>query len=169
LIGRALRPHGGSRGREFGAAGVQDVRAIGSRVQIWRTPITTPIPSVTLACLNPPCLRADAVLYTSLTFFSSQVFFVLGRARSDTPLLFPHSPGAQAPALAVMCPLLIKGLKEETPIKRKAANIISNMSKLVTSAADADAFLPKLLPRLEVCWLPCFGCRTVPQTCRTGR
>lgn len=50
----------------------------------------------------------------------------------------------------MMCPLLIKGLKEETPIKRKAANIIANMSKLVTSAADGDTFLPKLLPRLEV-------------------
>jgi hypothetical protein len=49
-----------------------------------------------------------------------------------------------------MCPLLIKGLKEETAIKRKASNIISNMSKLVTNPSDADAFLPKLLPRLEV-------------------
>lgn len=44
-------------------------------------------------------------------------------------------PPRQAPALAVMCPLLIKGLKEETAIKRKAANIISNMSKLVTVPA----------------------------------
>lgn len=50
----------------------------------------------------------------------------------------------------MMCPLLIKGLKEETAIKRKAANIIANMSKLVLVPADADTFLPKLLPRLEV-------------------
>ncbi|GLC54208.1 hypothetical protein PLESTB_000835000 [Pleodorina starrii] len=85
------------------------------------------IPSF-LTCIRKPKETPEAVLKLSGTTFVQAV---------------------EAPALAVMCPLLIKGLKEETAIKRKAANIISNMSKLVTSAADADAFLPKLLPRLE--------------------
>ncbi|KXZ51764.1 hypothetical protein GPECTOR_11g208 [Gonium pectorale] len=85
------------------------------------------IPSF-LSCIRKPKETADAIIQLSATTFVQAV---------------------EAPALAVMCPLLIKGLKEETPIKRKAANIISNMSKLVTSPADADAFLPKLLPRLE--------------------
>lgn len=55
----------------------------------------------------------------------------------------------EAPALAVMVPLLLKGLREETPIKRKTAVIIANMSKLVTNPLSASCFLPKLLPRLE--------------------
>ncbi|EFJ53037.1 hypothetical protein VOLCADRAFT_72263 [Volvox carteri f. nagariensis] len=85
------------------------------------------IPSF-LSCIRKPKETAEAVIKLSGTTFVQAV---------------------EAPALAVMCPLLIKGLKEETAIKRKAANIISNMSKLVTSAADGDTFLPKLLPRLE--------------------
>lgn len=51
----------------------------------------------------------------------------------------------EAPALAVMVPLLMKGLKDEqaTPIKRKACVIITNMSKLVNSPTDASNFLPR--------------------------
>ncbi|KAG2490532.1 hypothetical protein HYH03_010927 [Edaphochlamys debaryana] len=81
-----------------------------------------------LLCIKKPKEVADSVIKLSGTTFVQAV---------------------EAPALAVMCPLLIKGLKEETAVKRKAANIISNMSKLVINPADADAFLPKLLPRLE--------------------
>ncbi|KAG2423269.1 hypothetical protein HXX76_015419 [Chlamydomonas incerta] len=81
-----------------------------------------------LTCIRNPKEVAEAILKLSGTTFVQAV---------------------EAPALAVMCPLLIKGLKEETAIKRKAANIIANMSKLVLVPADADTFLPKLLPRLE--------------------
>jgi elongation factor 3 len=49
----------------------------------------------------------------------------------------------EAPALAVMIPLLLKGLKESTPIQRKSCVIITNMSKLVNSPVDAVNFLPK--------------------------
>jgi hypothetical protein len=49
----------------------------------------------------------------------------------------------EAPALAVMVPLLLKGLKESTPIQRKSCVIITNMSKLVNSPVDAVNFLPK--------------------------
>ncbi|KAG2447603.1 hypothetical protein HYH02_007524 [Chlamydomonas schloesseri] len=81
-----------------------------------------------LSCIRNPKETAEAIIKLSGTTFVQAV---------------------EAPALAVMCPLLIKGLKEETAIKRKAANIIANMSKLVLVPADADTFLPKLLPRLE--------------------
>ena len=48
------------------------------------------------------------------------------------------------PALSIMVPLLIRGLRSnETPIKRKTAIIIANMSKLVNNPADATVFLPR--------------------------
>jgi elongation factor 3 len=49
----------------------------------------------------------------------------------------------EAPALAVMVPLLVKGLRESTAIQRKSCVIITNMSKLVNSPVDAVNFLPK--------------------------
>uniref|UniRef100_A0A061R1D1 Elongation factor 3 n=1 Tax=Tetraselmis sp. GSL018 TaxID=582737 RepID=A0A061R1D1_9CHLO len=56
-----------------------------------------------------------------------------------------------APTLSVMCPILIRGLRERsTPVKRKAALIIDNMSKLVENPEDVAPFLPKLLPELEI-------------------
>ncbi|EPX70825.1 translation elongation factor eEF3 [Schizosaccharomyces octosporus yFS286] len=67
-----------------------------------------------------------------------------------------HSLGAttfvtevQAPTLSIMVPLLARGLNERaTPIKRKAAVIIDNMSKLVEDPQVVAPFLPKLLPGL---------------------
>ena len=56
-----------------------------------------------------------------------------------------------APTLSVMCPILIRGLRERnTPVKRKAALIIDNMSKLVENPEDVAPFLTKLLPELEI-------------------
>ncbi|KAI8976025.1 P-loop containing nucleoside triphosphate hydrolase protein [Pilobolus umbonatus] len=52
--------------------------------------------------------------------------------------------------LSIMVPLLSRGLNERaTPIKRKAALIIDNMSKLVDDPDVAAPFLPLLLPGLE--------------------
>jgi len=52
--------------------------------------------------------------------------------------------------LAIMVPLLARGLNERaTPIKRKSALIIDNMSKLVDDPNVAAPFLPLLLPGLE--------------------
>ncbi|CAA22654.1 translation elongation factor eEF3 [Schizosaccharomyces pombe] len=67
-----------------------------------------------------------------------------------------HSLGAttfvtevQAPTLSIMVPLLARGLNERsTPIKRKTAVIIDNMSKLVEDPQVVAPFLPKLLPGL---------------------
>ena len=53
------------------------------------------------------------------------------------------------PTLAIMVPLLERGLKErETAIKRKAAVIVDNMCKLVEDPNIVASFLPKLMPQL---------------------
>ena len=54
------------------------------------------------------------------------------------------------PTLAIMVPLLERGLAErETAIKRKAAVIVDNMCKLVEDPQIVAAFLPKLMPALN--------------------
>ncbi|PGH15161.1 hypothetical protein AJ79_02526 [Helicocarpus griseus UAMH5409] len=54
------------------------------------------------------------------------------------------------PTLAIMVPLLDRGLAErETAIKRKSAVIVDNMCKLVEDPQIVAAFLPKLMPALE--------------------
>jgi elongation factor 3 len=54
------------------------------------------------------------------------------------------------PTLAIMVPLLDRGLAErETAIKRKSAVIVDNMCKLVEDPQIVAPFLPKLIPRLR--------------------
>ncbi|KAL3913531.1 MAG: hypothetical protein SGILL_006449, partial [Bacillariaceae sp.] len=56
----------------------------------------------------------------------------------------------ESPALAMVVPLLLRGLREKsTATKRQAAVIIDNMSKLVDNPIDAGPFLPLLLPALQ--------------------
>jgi elongation factor 3 len=56
----------------------------------------------------------------------------------------------QSPALAMVVPLLIKGLKvNKTATRRQSCVITDNMSKLVDDPLDAAPFLPTLLPALE--------------------
>jgi len=56
----------------------------------------------------------------------------------------------ERPALAMVVPLLLRGLREkQTATKRQSAVIINNMSKLVDNPVDAAPFLPLLLPALE--------------------
>ena len=56
----------------------------------------------------------------------------------------------EAPTLSMLCPLLLRGLRERvTAIKRKACLIIDNMSKLVENPEDAMVFLPRLLPEVD--------------------
>ena len=51
----------------------------------------------------------------------------------------------EAPALSIMVPLLVRGLRErQTAIKRKSAVIIDNMSKLGENPAEAVVFFPGL-------------------------
>jgi len=57
----------------------------------------------------------------------------------------------QSPALAMVVPLLIRGLRSRvTATRRQSAVIIDNMSKLVDDPLDAAPFLPTLMPALEV-------------------
>merc|ERR1712176_1304946 len=56
----------------------------------------------------------------------------------------------ESPVLAMVVPLLLRGLREKaTATKRQSAVIINNMSKLVDDPLDAAPFLPLLLPALE--------------------
>jgi len=55
----------------------------------------------------------------------------------------------QAPALAMVVPLLLRGLRSnKTATRRQSAVIIDNMSKLVDDPLDAAPFLPTLMPAL---------------------
>jgi len=57
----------------------------------------------------------------------------------------------ECPALAMVVPLLLRGLREKTTAtKRQSAVIIENMSKLVDDPLDAAPFLPLLLPALTL-------------------
>ncbi|KAL8660707.1 MAG: hypothetical protein Q9202_006287 [Teloschistes flavicans] len=54
------------------------------------------------------------------------------------------------PTLAIMVPLLDRGLAErETAIKRKSAVIVDNMCKLVEDPQIVASFLPRLMPALQ--------------------
>jgi len=56
----------------------------------------------------------------------------------------------ESAALAMVVPLLLRGLREKSiATKRQAAVIIDNMSKLVDDPVGAAPFLPLLLPALE--------------------
>jgi len=58
----------------------------------------------------------------------------------------------EAPSLAIMAPILQRGLAETTQaILRQTAVIIDNMCKLVEDPQHAEQFLPKLLPGLNRC------------------
>lgn len=56
----------------------------------------------------------------------------------------------QSPALAMVVPLLIRGLRSRlTATRRQSCVIIDNMSKLVDEPLDAYPFLPTLMPALQ--------------------
>ena len=56
----------------------------------------------------------------------------------------------ESPALAMVVPLLLRGLREKAiSTKRQSAVIINNMSKLVDDPVAAAPFIPLLLPELE--------------------
>ena len=58
-------------------------------------------------------------------------------------------------ALAIMCPLLKRGLDENvTATKRNVARIIENMAKLVDDPYEVEPFIPLLLPQLVILGRP---------------
>jgi elongation factor 3 len=83
-----------------------------------------------LSCIARPAEVGDAISKLSGTTFVQAI---------------------ESPALAIMVPLLIRGLRHgETPTKRKTAVILNNMAKLVNNPADATVFLPRLLPGVKI-------------------
>jgi elongation factor 3 len=75
---------------------------------------------------------------------------------ADTPEIMHKLAGVtfvqsvSASALAMVVPLLLRGLRSNlTATRRQSAVIIDNMSKLIDDAIDAAPFLPTLLPAIE--------------------
>lgn len=75
----------------------------------------------------------------------------------ETPELMHELAGVtfvqsvQSPALAMVVPLLLRGLRSRvTATRRQSAVIIDNMSKLVDDPLDAAPFLPVLMPALAI-------------------
>lgn len=86
------------------------------------------IPAI-ISCVAKPAEVPDCIHQLGATTFVQQV---------------------EAPTLAVLVPLLVRGLKERvTAIKRKSCLIIDNMCKLVDNPWDAIVFLPRLVPGVE--------------------
>lgn len=87
------------------------------------------IPALISAIVNPVEEVPKCILLLSATTFVTQV---------------------EAPTLALIAPLLERGLAERpTVTKRKTCVIIDNMSKLVDDKEVVRPFLPKLLPGLK--------------------
>lgn len=83
----------------------------------------------------------SSVLAPSINFPAAGNLPRVAAVSGSSPLVCVQA--VEAPALAVMVPLLVKGLRETTAIQRKSCVIITNMSKLVNSPVDAINFLPK--------------------------
>lgn len=84
---------------------------------------------VIISCIKNPAEVQDCVHKLASTTFVQQV---------------------EAPCLALMVPLLLRGMRERvSAIKRKAALICDNMAKLVDKPTEALVFLPRLMPELE--------------------
>lgn len=68
----------------------------------------------------------------------------------DTLLETTFVNSVDAPSLALMVPIITRGLRErKTDLKKKAAKIAGNMCSLVSSPADLAPYVPLLLPELK--------------------
>ena len=68
----------------------------------------------------------------------------------DTLLDTTFVNSVDAPSLALIVPIIVRGLRErKTELKKKAAKIAGNMCALVTSPADMAPYVPLLLPELK--------------------
>ena len=68
----------------------------------------------------------------------------------DTLLETTFVNSVDAPSLALMVPIITRGLRErKTDLKKKAAKIAGNMCSLVGSPADLAPYVPLLLPELK--------------------
>ena len=68
----------------------------------------------------------------------------------DTLLETTFVNSIDAPSLALIIPIITRGLRErKTDLKKKAAKICGNMCALVASSADLAPYVPLLLPELK--------------------
>jgi len=68
----------------------------------------------------------------------------------DTLLETTFVNSIDAPSLALIIPIITRGLRErKTDLKKKAAKICGNMCALVASGADLAPYVPLLLPELK--------------------
>jgi len=89
--------------------------------------ITPSIPDIT-ACILKPEMTNECVHKLAGCVFVSDI---------------------DASALAIMCPLLKRGLDESATVtKRNVARIVENMAKLVDDPYEIEPFIPQLLPQI---------------------
>jgi elongation factor 3 len=80
------------------------------------------------------CIRDHAKVCESIERLSSVVFV----------------QAVETPVLAVMTPILVKGLKSpKTATQRRACTIAGNMVKMVPDAKELSQFVPQLLPLID--------------------
>lgn len=124
------------------------------------------IPHVT-ASMNEPKKEVTAAAHEAMTnacnvignrdieHMTSKIVHCISNPK-DVPEIMHSLAGVtfvqsvEASALAMVVPLLIRGLRSNlTATRRQSSVIIDNMSQLVDHAIDAEPFLPTLLPALE--------------------
>ncbi len=101
-------------------------------------------PSEVAECVHK--LSATTFVQVSMTATKMllQLRYACGRRTHLSALMLK---AVEAPTLAMLVPLLVRGMAErQTAIKRKTAVITDNMAKLVDDPVDAAVFLPRLLP-----------------------
>lgn len=104
-------------------------KALNGLIKSGANPDVLPLAKELLAGLADPTLIAELVQTLASTTFVQTV---------------------DGPTLAIIAPILVRGFAVRSDkTKRACARIIENMSKLVESPNDLEAFLPQILPRLE--------------------
>lgn len=110
---------------------------------------------VKVAATNAMRLALDVIGNRDIEHMTDKILIAITKPK-EVPEIMHKMAGVtfvqsvESPALAMVVPLLLRGLREKsTATKRQAAVIIDNMSKLVDDPISAAPFLPLLLPALE--------------------
>ena len=111
--------------RESGKKSLKDVRSV------VRNPEIASLSEVLLSALTDPAKHTKPAIEALLV------------------CEFIHS--IDAPSLALLVPVLQRGMKERSAdVKRKGALIAGNMSSMISDPRDMLPYLPALLPGLQV-------------------
>ena len=94
---------------------------------------------------NPEILRLVPALLAAITSPNEKTHPCL-----DTLLETVFVNTVDAPSLALIVPVLHRGLRERsTEVKKKAAKIVGNMCSLITEPKDMMPYVPLLLPEIK--------------------